>query len=475
MWWKNLLRLIFLCQSFQMINSFTCQLYLAPSLLPHAGFGIFSGVSHEISTFLRHEPTVLIDDLLLEEYQFSNYFYASRNGDYAVCAFGISMMLNHLETPNLDRSWSSSGLRYDHIQTLSLRPYTTYTEFDFTTNSKIQIGQELYTKYGSAQWFYDRDIPYDPSLRPGSRYTIHELQKVGHCLDNVRVGESLIPMAGRGLFANRNFQMNELVTLSPLLTAPLHQIRKEGVFSLLINYCVTSLISDFALLPIGYAALANHGGRVANLRMEWYDTKEWNQFLNVSSDQDSFFQTRDRIFEGLNHSSILNSPSGNLYFGYYATREILNGEELTIDYGLAWEMAYSRYLDTMSDWFQRNQEIHLITAPQFRHPIETSHDFYPKVMRKSCVGKGCSSSLLLSGNDILYSVHQQLNKQSSSSKMNQQTIRQSQQHANQYHRHHSTGAASAASSTCATNQEPGTSWSIEMVTQKLKRFLGFPC
>jgi hypothetical protein len=478
MWREYLLFGIFLSQSFHMTNSFTCQLYLAPSLLPHAGFGIFSGVNHQISTFLRQEPTVLIDDLLLEEYQFSNYFYASRNGDYAVCAFGIAMMLNHLEIPNLHRSWSSDN--YDHVQTIPLRPYTTYTEFEFVTSEQIQIGQELYTRYGSAQWFHDRQIPYDPSLGSGSHYTLNELQKVGHCLDNVRVSESLIPMAGRGLFANRNFQIGELVTLSPVLTAPLHQIRKEGASSLLINYCVTSPMSDFALLPIGYAAMANHGGRAANLRMEWYDTKEWNQFFNTSSrssnltDQESIsHHTRDRIFEGINLSSILDSPSGSLYFGYYATREIVTGEELTIDYGLVWEMAYSRYLDTMSDWFKRNREAHLITAPQFRQPIQTSHDFYPKVMRKSCVGKGCSSLFSSTENDILSSVHQRLNKRSPSYQLNELTIRQSRQH---LHRQQSPPPKTTSPSTCADNQESQeNNWSLEMFSQKLKRFLGYPC
>jgi hypothetical protein len=465
--WRNFLFLLFLQTiRFPLINSNPCQLYLAPSLLPHAGYGIFSGVDLKPKTLIRREPTALIDNLLLEEYQLSNYFYASHYGDSAVCAFGISMMLNHLETPNLERQWSSSQNIYD-IQSISLRPYTTYAEFDFITNRNIQIGEELFTKYGSSQWFLERNIPYDRNLRPTSPYSLSELQRVGHCLDHVKIGDSTIPMAGRGLFAHKTFVKGELVTISPLLVAPLHQIKKEGASSLLINYFITSLASDFALLPIGHVALANHGGKDSNLRMEWYDTKEWNQKIDISS-FDSI-ANRDRIFEHLNASMILDSPSGNLYLGYYATRDIEIGEELTIDYGLAWEVAYYRYLETMNDWFSKNNQVNIITAPQFRQPITMKWGFFPDIMRKSCVGKGCSS---ISRVDQFVSLHQKLNELSPSYQFTQQTLQQSQQYMKQLMG--SSMNDKKSSPTCANNGDTE-GWTFSGAVNKLKGFFGGSC
>eukprot|EP01042_Synura_sphagnicola_P003781 gene3781-4714_t len=38
-----------------------------------------------------------------------------------------------------------------------------------------------------------------------------------------------------------------------------------------MNYCFADLLSDLVLLPIGLAAMANHGGPLlSNIRVDWY-------------------------------------------------------------------------------------------------------------------------------------------------------------------------------------------------------------
>eukprot|EP01034_Spumella_vulgaris_P033395 gene33395-41210_t len=48
--------------------------------------------------------------------------------------------------------------------------------------------------------------------------TIAFMTKYGHCLTDVIIAQSAIPLAGKGLFAKKSFLRNEKVVIAPVLT-----------------------------------------------------------------------------------------------------------------------------------------------------------------------------------------------------------------------------------------------------------------
>lgn len=77
--------------------------------------------------------------------------------------------------------------------------------------------------------------------------------------------------------------------------------------------------------------LANHGGKDHNLRVELYF---WNE-----EQQSNANRTAEEMLE---------EPYAHAYLAYYAVKPIAAGEELTIDYGSAWENSWQSYRRMMS-------------------------------------------------------------------------------------------------------------------------------
>jgi hypothetical protein len=144
------------------------------------------------------------------------------------------------------------------------------------------------------------------------------------------MGDSELPFAGKGVFAERRFKEGEIVTISPALAMPRFSIAELGESSLLQNYCITEDRSAVCLLPIGAAGMINHHEN-PNAIMEWY---EWPSLATG--------KIKEQL--ALNMTEILSKPYTELYLGYRALRNISQGEELTINYGRAWTNDWSQYL-----------------------------------------------------------------------------------------------------------------------------------
>jgi hypothetical protein len=152
------------------------------------------------------------------------------------------------------------------------------------------------------------------------------------------VKKSLIPSAGKGLFAARNFKAGEVVTISPTMVMPKEQIEKISVETdtILQNYCIASPdVSSIVLFPFGLSGIANHArAEKANMEMEWHwwSEDERENKMNASAED------------------LSGAAFAQLDIAFRAKVDILEGTELAYDYGDEWADAWANYLGELNQW-----------------------------------------------------------------------------------------------------------------------------
>ena len=108
--------------------------------------------------------------------------------------------------------------------------------------------------------------------------------------DKISIKKSLIPNSGRGVFANKDFKQNEIIEVCPLIT----DYKKNFENSKIKDYTFNSkFIKDQEVIVFGMCSMYNHSNK-----------------FNVHHTQD---------------------PENMIYT---ASRDIKNGEELYVSYGV---------------------------------------------------------------------------------------------------------------------------------------------
>lgn len=176
---------------------------------------------------------------------------------------------------------------------------------------------------------------------------LHWLEENGQCMDNIRVGVSSIPHAGRGAFASRFIPKDGLVSPAPLIHVKnVEMIRtyfdltrnKKGFFvpdrtgrasfQLILNYCFGHEESTLLLCPYGLlSSLINHSHESPNTKIVWAKEMRHKEWMNQS-----IARWGDEYHTGLQ-------------FDFVATRDIQEGEEVLIDYGKAWQDEWDRHVE----------------------------------------------------------------------------------------------------------------------------------
>ena len=189
-----------------------------------------------------------------------------------------------------------------------------------------------------------RYMHYNRSLR-----SIEWLEANGLCTDNIKPGNSTLKQAGRGAFATRRIPKGGLVAPAPLIHIPNRSIynmyesivddrwhehtlvRNESAIvghQLILNYCFGHRQSTLLLCPYGIGVgLINHEKEKVNTKIIW-STKgtrhpEW---LEKKIDEWGA------------------SDHAGLAFDLIALRDIDENEEIFIDYGDEWEMAWQEHV-----------------------------------------------------------------------------------------------------------------------------------
>ena len=226
--------------------------------------------------------------------------------------------------------------------------------------------------------------------------------KNGYCLDSLRIGESTIPYAGRGAFANHQFDEGDIISLSPMIhiadKSLLDMYRLENFVDpntgerfrdflteagpigkqLLLNYCFGHPESSMLLFPMaGHVGLINH-------------QKQPNAYITWSRVRDNGLSNQ-HAFHDVSVEKMAEVARIVVVMKVVALREIEEGEEVTISYGDDWQREWNSF---MTVWKSSNSESqHPLRAHDLREfhkniPLQTPETMsstpYPKNVATVC-------------------------------------------------------------------------------------------
>ena len=178
------------------------------------------------------------------------------------------------------------------------------------------------------------------------------LEKYGICMDNIRPGPSTIPHAGRGAFATRPIKAGTTVAPLPLIHLADSEIlkmyplvrmedeEKEEYFvreaksqptgtQLLLNYCLGHPDSRLLFFPSGAGfGFVNHSPE-PNAKLVWSDHP--NNKLHWLDLKPKLLHREENEHLGLMMEVV-------------ATKDIAEGEEITINYGPEWVAAWNEHV-----------------------------------------------------------------------------------------------------------------------------------
>jgi hypothetical protein len=355
----------------------TCSLRLGWASYENGGRTVFTGKSFVASEFINFCPALLLRNdsptVVSRVTTVQNYLFASGDSNYSFLVFGFAALTNYGREPSkshIDHVWNSSYLPTATPPDFSNSVYF----FDgFRASQFIEPGEELQFGWGAVT---------HPS--PSPHFSSDDSPSV--CLSSVEVRPSSLPDAGYGVFSHAAFKKEELVVISPVVFLPFEdeETRQELLTEMLLNYCYYEKGSSLLVLPLNTPAIMNHyrvmsninetdlsvfAKREPNVKIQWFD---WYSHFNCSDSNRCSFppvnpprrvsDILDLSFEDLLYEQ-RQYKQALIDIGYYALRDIAEGEELVIDYGNDWEEYYRRH-DAKE-------------TKDFRHSIELPAGFLP--------------------------------------------------------------------------------------------------
>lgn len=167
----------------------------------------------------------------------------------------------------------------------------------------------------------------------------------GMCLEHMVPRKSSLPLAGQGGIAQHSIPKGEMIVPAPLLQIPDRQALEvyDETFhrigtQLLLNYCFAHPESSLLLCPDTNAVLINH----CSTRTNECGPKGPNADYRWSSGWD----TTSEKWRNMSLKDIATQPGRGLALEFFALRDIEEGEEVFIDYGMDWETAWARHVET---------------------------------------------------------------------------------------------------------------------------------
>ena len=236
-------------------------------------------------------------------------------------------------------------------------------------------------------------------IRETGQRSLEWLQEHGKCQDHIRPGDSTIPHAGKGAFASRRLPKGTVVGYAPLIhigpkARQLWQVQypDDGHFQtdLIINYSFEHPNSTLTFTPYGgMVNYINHSAEKPNVKVAW-PTQELvahkPEWLN-NMDLKTLINTIDKV---------------GLSFDYIALRDIEEGEEILMDYGVEWERAWEEHVaqyqpPSDADSYQHGSSYHISV---FRTAKELAKNPYPSNLHTMCISsyrKVSSTSAVVGG------------------------------------------------------------------------------
>ena len=320
-----------------------------PSIVPYddslvtrgdPGAGAFSYYSGRHATAHRRDMNAGEEIFLDYPEQQMNHICQKNNipnrQDYLAAASTLSNFLHMFEGEAMAHAASGEPLTWSGSDTVvSLLP-----------RSQSDLDRILLSSEGSCE---QKDL----ALAIAKEMSVEKrspdwLEKNGICLDNIMPGRSSNPHAGRGAIAQRSMKKGSVIAPAPLLQVTDRDALRIPAFEgekmqLMLNYCFGRDDSSLLLCPNTNAVLLNHcssrrpevhpcdSSRGPNADYRWAN---WDESTGVwldktIDDMESVYGTRGLSLE------------------IFATRDIEVGEEVFVDYGENWELAWERHLHSL--------------------------------------------------------------------------------------------------------------------------------
>jgi hypothetical protein len=363
-------------------KNISCALFLAPSTISRGSSnGIFAGTHFSSNETIEELTAIEINTKLIMHWQLFDVVIESDRKGNSLILYGSAMQANDDHKGNVEFEWADDTA-----------PHKLYA------TSTIEPGDELVTGFG-------RDSRYncsEKSIHCRKAYDLDQLKQVGHCISHLYLSNSSLPEVNEGVFSKVSYKKGDVVSISPIVILPKHSVLNISNSSSvdLINYCLVSPgnSSDVALFPIGLMGRANHGGKAFNVRIDWHN---WSTSSSLLS-------------HPINDLESLNYPPLNIQ--YIATRDIAQGEEITLYYGKDWAIDWRAYQRSKDSWrrglrriseedrlrcaltsgasqnSEGDEDENVVTsvcaapdAPLFRRAIEV--DIFPPNFDSICIGR----------------------------------------------------------------------------------------
>lgn len=405
-----------------------CNLYIAPSLVPNAGFGVFTTVDlPEGSTVGEPEMYIPLADKFktipyrgqhrwlswLEYVRGTTNFLIPKNKAlatldpkkfkrsatgpqfvddlYRVDAFApglASLAVAHPKVANLvlrDPLPKRDGMGLHRKADPGTGAFTAHHGASFVATEAISAGSELYIEPTEEQ------IENRKFRKPESTVSPHWLKRNGVCIDNLRVGPSTIKQAGRGAFAKRLLARGSVIAPTTLAVikrddliifeadeAATHYekvLNKNKVLGheLILNYCFGHPDSPLLFLPLSPVVnFINHNSMEPNAEIRWpSDPKLKDGWMNL-------------------HPLEMIDISGKPMIEIVALRDIKPDEEVFLDYGQGWEEAWSKHAES---WNPTDEHHKYISAADYlksgafsvRTTEEQKENPYPSNLQTVCI------------------------------------------------------------------------------------------
>jgi hypothetical protein len=168
-----------------------CQMYLAPSLTPGNGRGVFAGLPIKSADVIESAVTIAFEHSSIHQTQLNNYVWSAPEENISTAEFGPGMLFNHRNPPLVQherpyKMKKASDQRHAH---------TTSSPVLYVAERDIYVGEEIFVSYGCGDnWLEDRGIEVavesQYSNAPKGR-SVAELEAIGHCLTDVKVYNKL--------------------------------------------------------------------------------------------------------------------------------------------------------------------------------------------------------------------------------------------------------------------------------------------
>lgn len=319
-----------------------CRFYLAESAIPRSGLGLFTAIElHKGDTAQSmSDICIYVADTPESETHFTTHswardvffgMYEGRNPRGACEGFAtlFNSMPPGVQTSKLVllQTHDNAGLR--RADEPGAGAISHYTGISSVATRDVKAGSELTIDY--TDWPYNKRQKYVAPDR-----SVPWLREHGMCIDNIRIATATDPSMGRGAFAARHLSHGSIVSPAPLQFFSDRQAFAQvsrGPETLFINYCLSIGNTNMMLYPYGPGVnLINHAS--ANTKNK--PNVEWRWSTH-----------------SMHHHTWLDLPMsqlqqmdypGGLILDVVALRDLQPGEELFMDYGLAWEEAWEEHV-----------------------------------------------------------------------------------------------------------------------------------